>query len=190
MTIVASRRRVQQLSVVRFTAVMSFLDVLPSRFAIVCATVLGVLLVAALGAAPAGAAPPTTGLDPVLATSYQQASNAARAQGVPLWITSGKRTHAEQRQMWRDAIATYGSPEAARRWVLPPEQSSHVHGRAIDVGPREGAAWLQRTGYRWGLCRTFANEWWHFEIATVPGLPCPAMWPDAAVRADRGGDPS
>ncbi|WP_035717305.1 M15 family metallopeptidase [Gordonia terrae] len=163
------------------------MDVTTRRLAMICATVFGALLIAGLGPGPATAAPPTAGLDPVLATAYQQASNSARAQGVPLWITSGKRTHAEQRQMWRDAIATYGSPAAARRWVLPPEQSPHVRGKAIDVGPREGAAWLERTGHRWGLCRTFANEWWHFEIATVPGLPCPAMWPDAAARADRLG---
>ncbi len=104
-----------------------------------------------------------------------------------MWITSGKRSDAEQRQLWRDAIATYGSPEAARRWVLPAEESPHVRGEAVDVGPWEGAAWLERNGYRWGLCRTFVNEWWHFELATTPGAPCPPMWPDAAVRADRRG---
>ncbi|WP_078113848.1 M15 family metallopeptidase [Gordonia sp. IITR100] len=166
---------------------MRFIDIAARRITVICTAVLGALLLSGLGGVPANAAPPTAGLDPALATAYQQASNTARAQGVSLWITSGKRTDAEQRQMWRDAIATYGSPEAARRWVLPAEQSPHVSGHAIDVGPREGAAWLERTGYRWGLCRTFANEWWHFELATVPGLRCPAMWPDAAARADRLG---
>lgn len=177
----------REASVVRFTAVMRFMDVIAHRVVGICIAVFGALLISGLGAPPADAAPPTAGLDPVLATAYQQASNTARAQGVPLWITSGKRTDAEQRRLWRDAIATYGSPQAARRWVLPAEQSPHVRGQAIDVGPREGAAWLERTGNRWGLCRTFANEWWHFEVATAPGLPCPAMWPDAAVRADRLG---
>ena len=127
---------------------------------------------------------PTSGNSERVA-SISRASNEARAQGVPLWITSGKRSDAQQRQLWRDAIAAYGSPEAARRWVLPAEESPHVHGDAVDVGPREGASWLEANGNRWGLCRTFMNEWWHFELATTPGTPCPPMWPDAAVRADR-----
>ncbi|WP_439028807.1 M15 family metallopeptidase [Gordonia terrae] len=155
------------------------------RTATLCAAVVGAVMLSGATTPTAHAAPSTAGLDPVLRTAYDQASNTARAQGVPLWITSGTRSDAEQRQLWRDAIATYGSPGAARRWVLPAEESPHVQGKAVDVGPREGAAWLERTGSRWGLCRTFANEWWHFEVATVPGVPCPPMWPDAAARADR-----
>ncbi|MFW0793250.1 M15 family metallopeptidase [Gordonia sp. CPCC 205515] len=142
-------------------------------------------------AAPAaGAAPGAQGLDPLLGTAYAQAAQSARAEGVPLRITSGKRSVAEQQHLWRQAIATYGSPGAARQWVLPPNESTHVTGRAIDVGPRDGALWLERNGFRWGLCRTFTNEWWHFEVVTVPGVRCPPMWPNAAVRADhrrRGG---
>jgi D-alanyl-D-alanine carboxypeptidase len=126
------------------------------------------------------------GLDPTLGRAYDQAAAAAGAQGIPLWITSGARSAAEQEQMWRDGIAAHGSPEAARRWVLPPAESTHVGGHAIDVGPHEGAAWLQAHGSRWGLCRTFENEWWHFEVAAAPGSACPPMWPDASVR---GGDP-
>ncbi|MGV9709961.1 M15 family metallopeptidase [Gordonia sp. NPDC003424] len=135
----------------------------------------------------ASAAPGTQGLSPVLATAYDRASRSARAAGVAMWITSGKRSVAEQRQLWRQALATYGSPGVARRWVLPPNESTHVSGHAIDVGPRSGALWLERNGFRWGLCRTFANEWWHFEVVTVPGTPCPPMWPNAAVRVDQHG---
>jgi zinc D-Ala-D-Ala carboxypeptidase len=135
---------------------------------------------------PGGAAAdPGDGLDPVLGASFALASDAARAAGIPLWITSGGRTPAEQEQLWRDGLVTYGSPEAARRWVLPPNESTHVGGHAIDVGPRAGAAWLEATGFRWGLCRTFANEWWHFEVTTIPGRSCPPMWPDAATRGYR-----
>ncbi|MDL9935952.1 M15 family metallopeptidase [Gordonia sp. ABSL1-1] len=137
-----------------------------------------------IGTGTASGAAPTAGLDPVLAHAYTRAAAAAHDQGVGLHITSGKRSRAEQQRLWRDALATYGSPAAARRWVLPPAESTHVSGHAIDVGPRAGASWLQRNGFRWGLCRTFANEWWHFEVVTLPGLPCPAMWPDAATRAD------
>ncbi|CAM2758580.1 D-alanyl-D-alanine carboxypeptidase family protein [Skermania piniformis] len=66
--------------------------------------------------------------------------------------------------------------------MLPPGESTHVRGEAIDVGPQNGAAWLEANGSRYGLCRTFANEWWHFELATVPGGVCPEMLPDASWR--------
>ncbi|WP_306364872.1 M15 family metallopeptidase [Nocardia sp. CC227C] len=124
----------------------------------------------------------TAGLDPLLAIAYDLAAAEAHAQGVPLSITSGYRSPGEQQAMWEDGIATHGSPEEARRWVLPPEESTHVTGQAVDVGPREGAAWLEANGNRWGLCRTFDNEWWHFELATLPGMPCPARLPDASAR--------
>lgn len=124
----------------------------------------------------------TAGLTTELAVAYTLAERAAHGAGVPLSINSGKRSRAEQAALWREGIATYGSAAAARRWVLPPNESTHVTGRAIDVAPRAGAAWLQRNGYRYGLCRTFDNEWWHFELATVPGTPCPPRVPDASVR--------
>ncbi len=138
-------------------------------------------------AAPAGTAAPflapgTEGLRWDLAVAYTRASRDAHAAGVPLDVNSGKRSPAEQDALWRQGLATYGSPGAARRWVLPPGESTHVTGAAVDVGPREGAAWLQRNGARYGLCRPFDNEWWHFERLTVPGVPCPPRVRDASVR--------
>ncbi|MFC9895683.1 M15 family metallopeptidase [Nocardia sp. NPDC127579] len=141
-----------------------------------------VVLVAAAPQATAAAAG-TEGLTPALAAAYSQAEEAARAEGVTLYINSGHRSYAEQQAMWEDGLATYGSPDEARRWVLPPEESTHVSGDAIDVGPQSGAAWLETNGNRWGLCRTFANEWWHFELSTYPGGPCPALRADAAEPA-------
>lgn len=129
-----------------------------------------------------GYASGTEGLTPALALAYTAASTEARREGVSMWITSGKRSYAEQQAMWRDGVAQYGSAAAARRWVLPPAESTHVSGRAIDVGPRAGAAWLQANGAAWGLCRTFDNEWWHFELVRVPGGVCPARLPDASAR--------
>ncbi|MGK8522826.1 M15 family metallopeptidase [Nocardia asteroides] len=128
-----------------------------------------------------GSATGTEGLEPALALAYTLAEREAHAQGVPLSITSGYRTPAEQQALWEDGVATYG-PDGARRWVLPPEESTHVSGEAIDVGPQQGAQWLEANGYRWGLCRMYQNEWWHFELATVPGTDCPPMKPDASVR--------
>ncbi|MEU8897550.1 M15 family metallopeptidase [Nocardia sp. NPDC048505] len=130
----------------------------------------------------AAAAAGTEGLTPALAAAYTQAEEAARAEGVTLYINSGHRSYGEQQAMWEDGIATYGSPEEARRWVLPPEESTHVSGQAIDVGPQPGAQWLENNGNRWGLCRIFANEWWHFELATAPGGACPALRADASEQ--------
>lgn len=130
-------------------------------------------------------APGTAGLTPRLAVGYTLAANDAHAAGVPLYINSGKRSRAEQERLWRDGLRTYGSPGAARRWVLPPGESTHVTGEAVDVAPRAGAAWLQRNGYRYGLCRPFGNEWWHFESLTFPGTACPPRIPDASHRSGR-----
>ncbi|MGO3326174.1 M15 family metallopeptidase [Gordonia sp. (in: high G+C Gram-positive bacteria)] len=145
------------------------------------------------GTGQAAAAPParvlgipmaagTGGLTPELAVAYTLASRDAQRAGTALHITSGKRTRAEQRALWQQGLGDYGSAAQARRWVLPPNESTHVTGRAIDVGPRTGAAWLQRNGNRYGLCRSFDNEWWHFEFATFPGTPCPPRIPDAGHR--------
>lgn len=122
----------------------------------------------------------TAGLNPLLAVAFTAAQADARRAGVPLWITSGKRSYQEQEQLWENALRMHGSPDAARRWALPPDESAHVTGNAIDVAPIEGAAWLERNGNRYGLCRPYANEWWHFELTTLPGAPCPPMVPDAS----------
>ncbi|WP_373863898.1 M15 family metallopeptidase [Nocardia pseudobrasiliensis] len=124
----------------------------------------------------------TAGLDPLLAAAYTLAEQEAHASGVPMSVTSGYRSYADQQALWEDGIRTYGSPEAARRWVLPPGESTHVQGRAIDVGPEQGARWLETNGARWGLCRTYENEYWHFELATTPGGTCPPRLPDASER--------
>ncbi|MFI9503058.1 M15 family metallopeptidase [Nocardia sp. NPDC052566] len=129
-----------------------------------------------------GSASGTEGLEPGLAVAYTLAENEAHAQGVPLSITSGYRTPEQQQWLWEDGVRTYGGPDAARRWVLPPDESTHVSGQAVDVGPRAGAEWLEANGNRWGLCRMYDNEWWHFERATVPGGVCPATKPDASHR--------
>ncbi|MFB7874760.1 M15 family metallopeptidase [Nocardia sp. NPDC056064] len=155
-------------------------------------TTMAAAVVTALGAGLADAQPGareqsqsaagTEGLDPALAAAYTLAEQQAHAEGVPLSITSGYRTPEQQEQLWQDGLATYGDPAEARRWVLPPAESTHVSGHAIDVGPQTGAHWLETNGNRWGLCRTFDNEWWHFELVTVPGTACPPTVPDASQR--------
>src|SRR5450631_1574774 len=131
----------------------------------------------------ANAAPPeagTLGLEPALSQAFDKARTAALAAGLNLVVNSGLRSVAEQQRLYDQAIATYGSPAKARRWVLPPAESGHVRGLAIDVGPPAAATWLEKYGVRYGLCRRYVNEWWHFErLAPAIGQRCPVLEPYA-----------
>ena len=125
--------------------------------------------------------PAVGNLDPGLLAAVQQAAGAAAADGVTMTITSGWRSPEFQQQLLDDAIATYGSFAAARQFVQTPQQSHHVTGNAVDIGPPAADDWLIANGSRFGLCRTYANELWHFELATAPGGVCPPLLPDASV---------
>jgi D-alanyl-D-alanine carboxypeptidase len=67
----------------------------------------------------------------------------------------------------------------ARKFVLPPELSSHVRGDAVDVGPTKAAFWFAEHGSDYGLCQMYSNEVWHYELATGPGGECPPQRSDA-----------
>lgn len=132
----------------------------------------------AVDEAPVVVAPPvrgSDGLDAELAAAYERAAAAASAAGVDLRINSGRRTPEHQEELFRDAVARYGSEAAAARWVARADTSVHVSGDAIDVGPPAGATWLGAHGAAYGLCRIYANEPWHFELRTGG---CPALYPD------------
>ena len=83
--------------------------------------------------------------------------------GELLGLTSGYRDPATQAALYAAAVQRVGSEEAARRWTLPPHESRHVAGVALDVRPTEGARWLEVYGASYGLYRIYDNEWWHFE---------------------------
>lgn len=120
------------------------------------------------------------GLDPMVRRAVDRAVAAAAADGLTLSVTSGRRSREHQARLYDAAVEKYGSAAKARRWVLPPGESAHVQGVAVDVGPRASAAWLEEHGVRFGLCRRYANEPWHFELlAPHKGQPCPAMEPHA-----------
>ncbi|MET0699224.1 MAG: M15 family metallopeptidase [Mycobacterium sp.] len=119
-------------------------------------------------------------LDPALLAAVQSAANEAATQGITMTITSGWRSPEFQQRLLDDAIATYGSFGAARRYVQTPEASKHVIGAAVDVGGQGADQWLITNGSRFGLCQIYANELWHFELATDPAGVCPPLLPDAA----------
>lgn len=120
-------------------------------------------------------------LDPVLSHRFRRAKAAAARAGYKLEITSGYRSWDTQLAQYERKVAETGSAAEARKLVLPPWESMHVRGRAIDVGGQKAAKWLERNGYRHGLCRRYANEWWHFEPLVTPGNPCPKLEPDASA---------
>jgi D-alanyl-D-alanine carboxypeptidase len=103
-----------------------------------------------------------------LAPEALAAFRCARAEafwrdGQLIGLTSGYRDAAEQHRSFTEEVRRTGSVSAARRRVLPPEESRHVRGLALDVRPTEGARWLEQHGERYGLYRVYDNEWWHFE---------------------------
>lgn len=130
------------------------------------------------------AAPAATGLDPELERRFAGAVEAAAADGVEMTLTSGWRSAEDQAALVELTLAKHGSAEEAHRWVLPPERSAHVAGLAIDVGPTDGALWLEQHGAEHGLCRVYANELWHFEPVVEPGGTCPDLLPDSSSGWD------
>lgn len=123
--------------------------------------------------------PALSNLDPALLAAVQRAADAAAADGVTMVVTSGWRSTALQQQLLDAATSRYGSREEALKYVSSPEVSHHVPGTAVDIGPTDADSWLSQHGADFGLCQTYANEMWHFELATEPGGECPAMLPDA-----------
>ncbi|MDT5013156.1 MAG: zinc D-Ala-D-Ala carboxypeptidase [Mycobacterium sp.] len=130
---------------------------------------------------PFDVANPAVGrLDPELLRAVQNAATAASADGVTMTVTSGWRSPEFQQRLLDQAVHTYGSLAAARKFVQTPDMSKHVIGEAVDVGGTRADQWLIVNGSRFGLCRIYANELWHFELAADAEGRCPALLPDAA----------
>jgi D-alanyl-D-alanine carboxypeptidase len=121
-------------------------------------------------------------LDPALREAMQAAARAAIDDGYEFVVTSGWRSESYQQTLLDEAVELYASEEEARRLVSSISGSRHVTGDAVDIGYTDANSWLQQHGNRYGLCQIFANEMWHFELATEPGGTCPEQFPDAASR--------
>ncbi len=119
-------------------------------------------------------------LDPALVEALRRAGADAAPDGVVLRITSGWRSERYQEWLYDRALRTYGSEEVARQFVATADRSRHITGDAVDIGPLEAQLWLIEHGAEYGLCQMFANERWHFELATSPGGECPEMKRDAS----------
>jgi hypothetical protein len=123
--------------------------------------------------------PAIMNLDPALRAAVQQATEDAAARSVEIRISSGWRSERYQNFLLQQAAGRYGGEEEARRFVRTAETSSHVTGRAVDVLPTRADDWLIQHGDTYGLCQSYANEMWHFELSVAPGGTCPPPASDA-----------
>jgi zinc D-Ala-D-Ala carboxypeptidase len=124
--------------------------------------------------------PAVNRLDPALLTAIERAADGAAAEGITVGLTSGWRSPEFQQQLFDEAVAQYGSVDIASQYVASPQVSRHVIGKAVDVGPAGADDWLIRNGPAFGLCQIYANEIWHFELASDYGGACPPLRPNAA----------
>lgn len=117
------------------------------------------------------------GLTPAARAAFEAArTQALWCHGQLIGLTAGYRDAHAQARLFDEAVRRAGSPGLARTWTLPPNESRHVTGTALDVRPVEGALWLERHGARHHLYRVYDNEWWHFEYwpgGRPPRLPHP-----------------
>ena len=143
------------------------------------------------GAVPDGATvfddaiPGVARLDAGLLGALRQAAADAADDGIEFVVDSGWRSAAYQERLLQAAVSKYGSEAAAARWVATPNRSAHVSGDAVDLGPSEATAWLSEHGGAYGLCQTYGNEPWHYELrsdASAHGCPPPYADPTQDPR--------
>lgn len=104
------------------------------------------------------------GLTPATRAAFEAArAEALWRHGELIGLTDGYRDAHVQERLLADTVRRTGSLQLALLRTLPPHESRHVAGTALDVRPIEGADWLERHGSRHHLYRVYDNEWWHFE---------------------------
>jgi LAS superfamily LD-carboxypeptidase LdcB len=113
-----------------------------------------------------------TGMQPELQSALANMFTAAPPNiQSSLRVMSGYRSPERQTQLWNQALAKYGSPEAARKWVAPPGRSQHNHGNAADLKylAPEALQWAHANAGKFGLAFPLKNENWHVELAGARG---------------------
>ena len=132
--------------------------------------------------------PGIAGLSHGLREALQRASHDAAADDIVVLVNSGWRSAEYQDRLLQEAVSQYGSAEEAARWVASSATSAHVEGDAVDVGSYDAVDWLTAHGAAYGLCQTYGNESWHFELrpeAIDHG--CPAPYADPTQDPRMGG---
>ena len=123
--------------------------------------------------------PAVTKLDPALLAALREAAKAAEGSGIEFILYSGWRSEKYQQQLFEQAVSKYGSERKAAQWVARPGTSVHEVGGAVDLGPDQADAWLMKHGAAYGLCQTYRNEPWHYELRpSAVDHGCPATYAD------------
>ncbi|MFK4835219.1 M15 family metallopeptidase [Microbacterium sp. ZW T2_14] len=120
-----------------------------------------------------------------LGDALRRAAEDAAREGVVIHVNSGWRSPEYQDQLLQDAVSDYGSKAEAARWVATAATSAHVAGEAVDIGSFDAVAWMSTHGAAYGLCQTYSNESWHFELrpdAVRGGCPSPYADPTQDPR--------
>ena len=130
------------------------------------------------------------GLTPATLAAFEAArAEALWRYGVLIGLTDGYRDARAQARLLADTVRRTGSLSLALQWTLPPHESRHVLGTALDVRPIEGARWLERYGFRYHLYQVYDNEWWHFEYRP-DGRPARLPHPNASTASNGSARPS
>jgi hypothetical protein len=111
--------------------------------------------------APATLGGDVSGLHPRLRRAVQQLIAASQGS---VQLVSGYRSHDHQQRLWNEALARYGSAEAADDWVAPPGHSMHERGLAVDLGGNLETAVRLAERLELPLWRPMSHEPWHFEL--------------------------
>ena len=122
-----------------------------------------------------------SGLSPAFADSLANMFGAAPEPiRNELRVSSAFRSPEVQNTLWQQALAKYGTPEAARKWVAPPGRSQHNHGMAADLSYLSPAArqWAHANAGTYGLAFPLPNEDWHIELAGARDQPRSPVFAD------------
>lgn len=129
------------------------------------------------------------GLTPATRAAFEAArTEALWRHGELIGLTDGYRDAHVQARLFAEMVHRTGSIKLALQRILPPHESRHVTGTALDVRPTEGARWLERYGARHHLYRVYDNEWWHFEYRP-DGVPTRLPHPSAAIEQNAADAP-
>lgn len=138
----------------------------------------------AAGAFVQGASEKLKELEPEFAANLEAFMNAAPGK---ISVNSGRRSTERQAELWKEALAKYGSVAEARKWVAPPGHSMHERGGAADLGYESEAVkqWAHANAEAYGLVFRLKNEDWHVELARQESVKQTAAAESQAAQVTR-----
>ena len=117
--------------------------------------------------------------------AFEKMAQAAKKEGINLWILSGFRSFQRQKEIYNRSLASKG-PEHTDKFVARPGQSQHQLGTAVDINSVENSfantpecKWLEANAEKFGFSLSFpkgqeektgyAFEPWHYRYITPEG---------------------